>query len=62
MNGSLVDIKTGDITIKDIPVLIQPGQAYQTIGMALGYGRENCGKAGEKIGKNAFPLSNSKGR
>ena len=60
MNGSLVDINNGDITIKDIPVLIQPGQAYQTIGMALGYGRQNCGKVGEKIGKNAFPLINSK--
>ena len=41
----------------ELPVLVQPGQANGTIGIALGYGREKAGKAGDKVGKNAFPLA-----
>jgi molybdopterin-containing oxidoreductase family iron-sulfur binding subunit len=40
-----------------IPVLIQPGQAYGTISIALGYGRMNTGKVADNIGINAFPLA-----
>ncbi len=39
----------------ELPVLVQPGQAPQTISIALGYGRTDTGKAG-KTGKNAYPL------
>ena len=28
-----------------VPVLIQPGQAYKTVGLALGYGRHSVGKS-----------------
>jgi molybdopterin-containing oxidoreductase family iron-sulfur binding subunit len=38
------------------PVIIQPGQAYETISIALGYGRELAGKAGDQVGENAFAL------
>jgi molybdopterin-containing oxidoreductase family iron-sulfur binding subunit len=44
-------LKLGKI---DVPVHIQPGQAYGTIGIALGYGRTNCGKAGDGVGINAW--------
>lgn len=40
----------------DLPVLIQPGQAQGTASIALGYGRTKVGKAGNDVGKNAFPL------
>ena len=40
----------------DLPVLIQPGQAQGTASIALGYGRTKVGKAGNDVGKNAFPF------
>jgi Fe-S-cluster-containing dehydrogenase component/anaerobic selenocysteine-containing dehydrogenase len=49
-------IKLGNI---ELPVHIQPGQAYGTIGIALGYGRTSCGKVGDGIGINVWPLVTS---
>jgi len=40
----------------NIPVMIQPGQAFGTISIALGYGRKNSGKVADGLGVNAFPL------
>ncbi|MBB5440202.1 molybdopterin-containing oxidoreductase family iron-sulfur binding subunit [Pedobacter sp. AK017] len=40
----------------ELPVLIQPGQAMGTASIALGYGRTKVGKAGDNVGKNAFPF------
>jgi MoCo/4Fe-4S cofactor protein with predicted Tat translocation signal len=40
----------------DLPLLIQPGQAMGTASVALGYGRVKVGKAGDNVGKNAFPF------
>jgi molybdopterin-containing oxidoreductase family iron-sulfur binding subunit len=40
----------------ELPVYIQPGQAYGTIGMALGYGRTVCGKVGDGVGTDVWPL------
>lgn len=48
-------VKVGGKTLT-IPVLVQPGQAKETIGLALGYGRTVGGKAGVGIGVNAFEL------
>jgi Fe-S-cluster-containing dehydrogenase component/anaerobic selenocysteine-containing dehydrogenase len=52
--------KTGDIirinNKLDVPVLVQPGQAYGCISLALGYGRTKAGKAGDNVGVNVFPL------
>lgn len=39
-----------------LPVLIQPGQEYKTVSVALGYGRENAGVPANGVGKNVFPL------
>jgi MoCo/4Fe-4S cofactor protein with predicted Tat translocation signal len=39
-----------------LPLLIQPGQALGTASVALGYGRTKVGKAGDNVGKNAFPF------
>ncbi len=36
------------------PVWIQPGQADDTVSLALGYGREKTGRVGKKCGYNAY--------
>ncbi len=56
LNGSVVNIVTKDFIIKNVPVLIQPGQAVNTVGLAVGYGRTKSGKAANNIGINAYPL------
>jgi molybdopterin-containing oxidoreductase family iron-sulfur binding subunit len=45
----------------ELPILIQPGQPYGTVSIALGYGRTDCGKVGDGIGKNAFGLGELNG-
>ena len=39
-----------------LPVLYQPGQAIGTVSIAVGYGRTKVGKAGDEVGKNAYPF------
>ena len=39
-----------------LPVLMQPGQAMGTVSIAVGYGRTKAGKAGNNVGKNAYPF------
>src|SRR5690606_26562001 len=51
----LVEVKAGNASIT-VPALYQPGQAMGTISIAVGYGREKAGKAGNGVGKNAYPL------
>ncbi|MFD2938087.1 TAT-variant-translocated molybdopterin oxidoreductase [Spirosoma flavum] len=41
----------------ELPVLIQPGQADDTVSIAIGYGREKAGKSANGVGKNAYPLA-----
>lgn len=40
----------------ELPVFVQPGQAANTISVALGYGRKTAGKVGDGVGKNMFAL------
>ncbi len=40
----------------ELPVFVQPGQAKDTISVALGYGREIAGKVGDKTGSNLYPF------
>lgn len=46
-------------TIVEAPVLVQPGQAKGTVGLAIGYGRRKCGKVGEGLGIDAYPFMHS---
>jgi len=39
-----------------VPVLVQPGQARGTLGLALGYGRKNAGIVANNLGIDAYPL------
>jgi len=41
----------------ELPVVLQPGQALGTVSIAVGYGRTKVGKAGNNVGKNAFPFA-----
>lgn len=42
-----------------VPVLVQPGQADGTIGLALGYGRTKAGRVADGVGVNAYQLLDS---
>lgn len=53
--ANMVDLTVGDQKLR-LPVVVQPGQTYGTLGLALGYGREKAGKAGNGVGKNAYTL------
>ena len=52
----LVSVKGANGYEVILPVLIQPGQAMGTAAIALGYGRTKTGKAGNNVGKNAYPF------
>lgn len=40
LNGSYVNITMGNVVLENVPVIIQPGQAKGSVGMALGYGKQ----------------------
>jgi molybdopterin-containing oxidoreductase family iron-sulfur binding subunit len=56
-------LKSGDVIALDgieIPVYIQAGQAYGTVGVALGYGRSVCGVVGKGVGASVWPFISEK--
>ncbi|PWG78818.1 TAT-variant-translocated molybdopterin oxidoreductase [Pararcticibacter amylolyticus] len=53
----LIEIKGANGYTVVLPVLLQPGQAKGTISIAVGYGRTKTGKAGNGVGKNAYPFA-----
>ena len=55
LDGSLVNLTVNGVTIKDVPVFVQPGQADGSVGLALGYGKKNSGATAD-TGVNAYPL------
>jgi MoCo/4Fe-4S cofactor protein with predicted Tat translocation signal len=57
--GDVLKVSSGNHTV-ELPVLLQPGQAQQTISVGLGYGRTASGKVGTGVGKNAFPFQTFK--
>ncbi|NNE32600.1 MAG: TAT-variant-translocated molybdopterin oxidoreductase [Winogradskyella sp.] len=57
LNGSYVNVTVNGVTIENVPVIIQPGQAKGSVGIALGYGRSSQALKEEmKTGVNAYPL------
>lgn len=57
--GDIVTLTVGKNSIEGLPVLIQPGQANSTIGLAIGYGKlkgKVASNFGKGLGKNAFGL------
>ena len=59
LNGSYVNITMGDVVVEKVPVLIQPGQAKGSIGLALGYGRKAAIQEEMQTGVNAYQLYNN---
>ena len=56
LDGSYADLTVNGVTVKNVPVLIQPGQAKGSVGLAFGYGRTAGLKDEMKTGVNAFTL------
>ena len=58
LNGDLVNIVADGVTLNNVPVYIQPGQAAGSVAVAIGYGRTDL-KKDMKVGVNAYPVSNA---
>ena len=59
MNGSYVNVIMGDTIVENVPVLIQPGQAKGSVGLALGYGQTAAIQEEMQTGVNAYALYNN---
>ncbi|MCO6148075.1 TAT-variant-translocated molybdopterin oxidoreductase [Flavobacterium sp. NRK1] len=59
LNGSYVTIEVNGKKLENVPVVIQPGQAKGTAGLALGYGRKAAMKKEMVVGVNAYTLYNN---
>jgi MoCo/4Fe-4S cofactor protein with predicted Tat translocation signal len=58
LNGSYVTLFNNGVKLEKVPVIIQPGQAVGTVGIALGYGRKAALQKEMQVGVNAYPLYN----
>ncbi len=56
LNGDMVNITANGVTINNVPVYIQPGQAQGSVALAVGYGRKDL-KNDMNVGVNAYPFS-----
>ncbi|WP_046743924.1 TAT-variant-translocated molybdopterin oxidoreductase [Kordia zhangzhouensis] len=56
LNGSYVNVTVNGKTIENVPVIIQPGQARGTVGLAFGYGKKAGIQEEMQTGVNAYPL------
>ena len=61
-----VNIEANGVKYENVPAFVQPGQANNTVSMAVGFGHTHAGKVGgslEKgfasIGVNAYPFMNT---
>ncbi|HUS08750.1 MAG TPA: 4Fe-4S dicluster domain-containing protein, partial [Bryobacteraceae bacterium] len=57
-HGDLIAIERAGRSL-EAPVVVQPGYADNSIGIALGYGRTECGRIGKDVGANAYKLRTS---
>jgi len=56
LDGSYANLTVNGVTINNVPVLIQPGQAVGSVGLAFGYGKKVGMKEEMQVGVNAYPL------
>ncbi|MGM0635541.1 MAG: TAT-variant-translocated molybdopterin oxidoreductase [Bacteroidota bacterium] len=56
LDGDYVKVTVGGVTLDQVPVYIQPGQAKGSVGLALGYGRKESIQEEMQVGVNAYPL------
>ncbi|MCG8387441.1 MAG: TAT-variant-translocated molybdopterin oxidoreductase [Cytophagales bacterium] len=55
--SNMAKLTVGGNTIT-LPIVIQPGQANGSVGLAVGYGRTSAGKVANSVGVDAYPLVN----
>ncbi len=56
IDGDYANVTVNGVTVNNIPVIIQPGQAKGSFGLALGYGRKHGLKEEMQVGVNAYPF------
>ncbi|MBC7523791.1 MAG: TAT-variant-translocated molybdopterin oxidoreductase [Flavobacterium sp.] len=56
LNGSYADLEVNGVKLQNVPVIVQPGQAIGTVGLALGYGKKAALKEEMQVGLNAYAL------
>jgi MoCo/4Fe-4S cofactor protein with predicted Tat translocation signal len=56
LDGNYATVTVDDVVIEKVPVIVQPGQAAGTVGLALGYGRKAALKEEMQVGVNAYAL------
>ncbi len=56
LNGDMVNVTVEGVTLNNVPVYIQPGQAPGSVAIALGYGRMEGIQEELLVGINAYPL------
>ncbi|MGV6830967.1 MAG: TAT-variant-translocated molybdopterin oxidoreductase [bacterium] len=56
LNGKYANVTVNGVTVENVPVIIQPGQAKGTVGLSYGYGRTAGLKEEMQVGVNAYPL------
>ena len=59
LNGSYATLTVNGFKIENVPVIVQPGQAKGTLGLALGYGKKASLKEEMQVGINAYALYNN---
>jgi len=59
-DGDVISISRGNFKM-EAAVMIQPGHADDAISIALGYGRQSCGRVGKDVGFNANLIRTSDG-
>jgi molybdopterin-containing oxidoreductase family iron-sulfur binding subunit len=56
LDGSYANVTVNGVTLSNVPVIIQPGQARNTIGLSFGYGRRVGMKEEMQTGVNAYSV------
>lgn len=56
LNGRLANVTVNGVTVENVPVMVQPGQAKGSVGLALGYGRTASIQEEMQTGVNAYSL------
>lgn len=56
LDGSYAKLTVNGVSIDNVPVIIQPGQAPSSIGLSFGYGKKSGMKSEMQTGVNAYPL------
>ena len=59
LNGSYATLTVNGVKLENVPVIVQPGQAKGTLGLALGYGKKASLKEEMQVGVNAYALYNN---